>query len=149
MVGREQTSVGGFTSLKRSGTMLAGEDVSGRVARVPVDALNVDETNSLPPAGPARAWDQSLVDRHQALATTGQGKDVTEWYRKRYRGVVAAERLGGEVLLLFDEGESYGVNRLTLAFAGTDREVLLRSWVDHVPRSRIDPTQPLFGQWAG
>jgi len=84
--------------------------------------------------GRARAWEQS--------------KDVTEWYRKRYRGVVAAERLGGEVLLLFDEGKSYGVNRLTFAFTGTDREVLLRSWVDHVPKSRIDPTRPLFGQWA-
>ena len=88
---------------------------------------------SLPPAGPA----------------TGQGKDVTEWYRERYRGVVAAERLGGEVLVLFDEGESYGVNRLVLAFPATDREVLLRSWVDHVPKSRIDPTRALFGQWAG
>ena len=77
------------------------------------------------------------------------GEDVTEWYRKRYRGVVAAERLGGEVLMLFDEGESYGVNRLTFAFPGTDREVLVRSWVDHVPKSRIDPTRPLFGQWAG
>jgi len=62
--------------------------------------------------------------------------------------VVAAERRGGEVLLLFDEGESYGVNRLTLGFPGTDREVLLRAWVDHVTKSRIDPTQPLFAQWA-
>ena len=128
--------------------MLQGEDISGRVARVLVEALNVDETNSLPPAGPARAWDQSLVDRHHGLVATEQGKDVTEWYRKRYRGVVAAERLGGEVLLLFDEGESYGVNRLTLGFPGTDREVLLRCWVDHVTKSRIDPARPLFGQWA-
>jgi hypothetical protein len=128
--------------------MLAG-DVSARVARVPVGALSVGETNSRPPAGPARAGDQNLVGRHEATVATQQSKDVTEWYRKRYRGVVAAERLGGEVLLLFDEGESYGVNRLTLGFAGTDREVLLRSWVDHVPKSRIDPTRPLFGQWAG
>jgi hypothetical protein len=90
-----------------------------------------------------------VVDPHQALVATEQGQDVTEWYRKRYRGVVAAERLGGEVLVLFDEGESYGVNRQTLAFPATDREVLLRSWVDHVPKSRIDPTRPLFGQWAG
>jgi hypothetical protein len=80
---------------------------------------------------------------------TGQGQDVTEWYRKRYRGVVAAEKLGGEILVLFDEGESYGVNRQTLAFPGTHHEVLVRSWVDHVPKSRIDPTRPLFGQWAG
>ena len=129
--------------------MLAGEDVSGRVARVPVEALNVGETNGLPPAGPARAWDQSLVDRHQAVVATEQGKDVTEWYRRRYRGVVAAERLGGEVLLLFDEGESYGVTRQILAFPGTDREVLVRSWVEHVPKARIDPTRPLFGQWVG
>jgi hypothetical protein len=90
-----------------------------------------------------------VVDPDQALAATEQGQDVTEWYRKRYRGVVAAERLGGEVLVLFDEGESYGVNRQTLAFPATDREVLLRSWVDHVPKARIDPTRPLFGQWAG
>ena len=41
------------------------------------------------------------------------------------------------------------VNRQILAFPDTDREVLLRSWVDHVPKSRIDPTRPLFGQWAG
>jgi hypothetical protein len=74
--------------------------------------------------------------------------NVTEWYRKRYRGVVAAERQGDQVLVLFDEGESYGVNRQSLAFPGTDREVLLRSWVDHVPRSRIDLTRPLFDQWA-
>jgi hypothetical protein len=106
-------------------------------------------TDNLPPAGPARAWDRSSVDRHQAVAATEQGKDVTEWYRERYQGVVAAERRGGEVLILFDEGESYGVNRLTLAFAGSDREVLVRSWVDHVPKSRIDPTRPLFGQWPG
>jgi len=63
--------------------------------------------------------------------------------------VVAAERLGGEVLVLFDEGGSYGVNRRTLAFAGTDREVLVRSWMDHVPKSRIDPSRPLFAQWPG
>ena len=75
--------------------------------------------------------------------------NVTEWYRKRYRGVVAAERRGDQVLLLLDEGESYGVNRQILAFPGTDREVLVRCWVDHVPKSRIDPTRPLFGQWAG
>jgi hypothetical protein len=63
--------------------------------------------------------------------------------------VVAAERWGDQVLLLFDEGECYGVNRHFLAFPGPDREVLIRSWVDHVPKSRIDPTRPLFGQWAG
>jgi hypothetical protein len=106
-------------------------------------------TKSLCPAGPARLRQQRLVDPHQALVATEQGQDVTEWYRKRYRGVVAAEKRGGEVLVLFDEGESYGVNRQTLAFPDTDREVLLRSWVDHVPKSRIDPTRPLFGQWAG
>ena len=106
-------------------------------------------TTSLPPAGPARVGSPSVVDPHQALVATRQGQDVTEWYRKRYRGVVAAEKRGGEVLLLFDEGESYGVNRQILAFADTDQEVLVRSWVDHVPKSRIDPTRPLFGQWAG
>ena len=73
--------------------------------------------------------------------------NVTEWYRERYRGVVAAERRGDQVLLLFDEGDSFGVNRQTLAFSGTDREVLVRCWVDHVPKSRIDPNRPLFGQW--
>ena len=106
-------------------------------------------TNSLPPAGPARTSSHSLIDPHQAMDATGQGKDVTEWYRKRYRGVVAAEKLGGVVLMLFDEGESYGVNRQTLAFPDTDREVLVHSWVDHVPKSRIDPTRPLFSQWPG
>jgi hypothetical protein len=105
-------------------------------------------TNGIPPAGPARGNSQSEVDPRQALVATRQGKDVTEWYRERYRGVVAAERLGGEVLLLFDEGESYGVTRQILGFPGTDREVLVRSWVDHVPKARIDPTRPLFGQWA-
>jgi hypothetical protein len=80
---------------------------------------------------------------------TAQGKDVTEWYRQRYRGVIAAERLGGDVLVLFDAGESYVVNRQFLAFHGTDREVLVRCCVDHVPKSRIDPTRPLFDQWAG
>jgi hypothetical protein len=90
-----------------------------------------------------------LVDPQQAMITTGPGQDVTAWYRQRYRGVVAAERRGGEVLILFDEGESYGVNRHSLAFADTDREVLVRCWVDHVPKSRIDPSRPLFGQWAG
>src|SRR5258708_24516924 len=43
MAGREQPYVCGLTSLKRGGAMLAGEDVSGRVARLPVEALNVDE----------------------------------------------------------------------------------------------------------
>ena len=74
-------------------------------------------TNSLPPAGPERGSSQSEVDPHQAMVATRQGEDVTEWYRKRYRGVVAAEKLGGEVLIVFDEGESYGVNRQILAFA--------------------------------
>jgi hypothetical protein len=85
----------------------------------------------------------------KSLDPVGPGKDVTEWYRQRYQGVVAAERRGDQVLLLFDEGASYGVNRQTLAFPGTDREVLVRCWVDHVPKSRIDPTRPLFGQLAG
>jgi len=85
----------------------------------------------------------------RTLVATRQGKDVTEWYRKRYRGIVAAEKRGGEVLLLFDEGKSYGVTRQFLAFADTDREVLIRSLVDHVPKSRIDPARPLFDQWAG
>ncbi|HJZ53681.1 MAG TPA: hypothetical protein VKE74_01910 [Gemmataceae bacterium] len=106
-------------------------------------------TSSLPPAGPARAGSESLGSPHQARIATGQGQDVTEWYRQRYRGVVAAEKLGGEVLVLFDEGGSYGVSRQILDFPGTDREVLLCCWVDHVPKSRIDPTRPLFAQWAG
>ena len=106
-------------------------------------------STSLPPAKSARVCDQSLADPRHALVAAEQGQDVTEWYRKRYRGVVAAERLGGEVLVLFDEGASYGVTRQILAFPDTDREVLVRSWVDHVPKSRIDPTRPLFGQWAG
>ena len=106
-------------------------------------------TTSLAPDGPARVDDESLVDPRQAVVPTERGKDVTEWYRRRYRGVVAAEKLGGEVLLLLDEGACYGVNRQTLAFADTDREVLVRSWVDHVPKARIDPARPLFGQWAG
>ena len=76
-------------------------------------------------------------------------KDVTEQYRTHYRGVVAAEKRCGEVLLLFDEGETYAVNRQVLAFPDTDREVLLRSFVDHVRKSRIDPRRSLFSQWAG
>jgi hypothetical protein len=115
-----------------------------------ISATGVEmSTNSLPPAGPARVCSQSLVDPQPGMVATGQGQDVTDWYRKRYRGVVAAERRGGEVLILFDEGESYGVNRHSLAFADTDREVLVRSWVDHVPKSRIDPSRSLFGQWSG
>jgi hypothetical protein len=109
----------------------------------------VEMSTNLSPAKPTRVCSQSLVDPHQATVATRQGRDVTEWYRERYRGVVAAEKHGGEVLMLFDEGESYGVNRQILAFPDTDREVLVRSWMDHVPKSRIDPTQPLFGQWAG
>ena len=109
----------------------------------------VEMSTNLSPAKPTRVCSQSLVDPHQATVATRQGRDVTEWYRERYRGVVAAEKHGGEVLMLFDEGESYGVNRQTLAFPDTDREVLVHSWVDHVPKSRIDPTRPLFGQWAG
>ena len=76
-------------------------------------------------------------------------KDVTEQYRTRYRGVVAAEKQGGEVLVLFDEGETYAVTRQVLAFPDTDREVLIRSFVDHVRKSQIDPERSLFGQWAG
>jgi len=106
-------------------------------------------TDSLPTAGPAGVCYQTSADSHRAMAATERGRDVTEWYRERYRGVVAAEKLGGEVLVLFDEGEYYGVNRQILAFPGTGREVLVRSWVDHVPKSRIDPTRPLSGQWAG
>jgi hypothetical protein len=53
------------------------------------------------------------------------------------------------VLVLFDEGASYGVTHQLLAYPGTDREVLVRCWVERVPKSRIDPTRPLFGQWAG
>jgi hypothetical protein len=76
------------------------------------------------------------------------GKDVTQQYRGRYRGVVAAERRGGEVLVLFDEGQTYGVNRRILAFPDTDKEVMVRSFVDHVPKSRIDPNRSLFSQWS-
>jgi hypothetical protein len=105
-------------------------------------------TNSLPAVGPASVGSKRLGDDLPAGVATEQGKDVTAWYQNRYRGVVAAERFGGEALVLFDEGESYGVNRQTFALAGNDREVLLRSWVDHVPKSRIDPTRSLFRQWA-
>jgi hypothetical protein len=77
------------------------------------------------------------------------GKDVTEQYRTRYRRVVAAEKRCGEVLVLFDEGETYAVTRHVLAFPDTDRELLIRCFVDHVPKSRIDPLRSLFGQWAG
>jgi hypothetical protein len=82
------------------------------------------------------------------MTATEQDQDVTEWYRGRYAGVVTAERRGNQVLLLVEEGRGYGVVRQVLAFPGTDREVLLRSSVDHVPRSRIDPTRPLFAQWG-
>jgi hypothetical protein len=81
------------------------------------------------------------------MIATEQGQDVTEWYRKRYAGVVVAERRGDQALVLVEEGESYGVIRQVLAFAGTDRQVLVRCFVDHVPRSRIDPTRPLSSQW--
>ena len=76
-------------------------------------------------------------------------KDVTEQYRGRYRGVVAAEKRCGEVLLLFDEGETYAVNRQVLAFPDTDREVLLRSFVEHDRTARIDPSRSLFVPGAG
>jgi hypothetical protein len=80
------------------------------------------------------------------MAVDPLGKDVTQQYRRLYRGVVAAERRGEEVLVLFDEGQTYGVNRQFLAFAGAGREVLLRSLVEHVPKSRIDPARSLFSQ---
>jgi hypothetical protein len=83
------------------------------------------------------------------MTSNESSKDMTEQYRTRYRGVVAAEKRGGEVLVLFDEGETYAVTRQELAFPGTDREVLIRSFVDHVRKSRIDPERSLFGQWAG
>ena len=83
------------------------------------------------------------------MTSTEQSNDVTEQYRALYRRVVAAERRGGEVLVLFDEGETYAVTRQVLAFPDTDREVLIRSFVDHVPKSRIDPKRSLFSQWAG
>jgi hypothetical protein len=83
------------------------------------------------------------------MACNEQSKDVTEQYRRSYRGVVAAEKRCGEVLVLFDEGDTYAVNRQVLAFPDTDREVLVRSFVDHVRKSRIDPGRSLFGQWAG
>jgi hypothetical protein len=82
------------------------------------------------------------------MIATEQGKDVTEWYRQRYAGVVAAERRGDQVLLLVEEGRGYGVVRQVLASAGGDGAVLVRCFVDHVPRSRIDPTRPLFSQWG-
>jgi hypothetical protein len=81
------------------------------------------------------------------MAVDPLGQDVTQQYRLRYRGVVAAERCGDEVLVLFDEGQTYGVNRQLLALAGPGREVLLRSLVEHVPKSRIDPARSLFSQW--
>ena len=78
-----------------------------------------------------------------------RSKDVTEHYRARYRGVVAAEKRCGEVLVLFDEGDTYGVTRHVLAYPDTDRETVIRIFVDHVPKSRIDLLQSLFGRRAG
>jgi hypothetical protein len=83
------------------------------------------------------------------MTSTEQSNDVTEQYRALYRGVAAAEKRGGEVLVLFDEGETYAVNRQVLAFADAGRQVLIRSYVDHVPKSRIDAKRSLFSQWAG
>ena len=76
------------------------------------------------------------------------GKDVTEQYRTRYRGVVAAEKRAGEVLVLFDEGETYAVTRHVLAVSDTDREVVVRIFVDHVPKSRINSLLSLYGRWS-
>jgi hypothetical protein len=78
-----------------------------------------------------------------------RGKDVTEHYRTRYHGVVAAEKRRGEVLMLFDEGETYAVTRHVLAYPDTDREVITPVFVDHVPKSRIDLFLSLFGRRAG
>lgn len=75
-------------------------------------------------------------------------RDVTEQYRTRYRGVVAAERRAGEVLVLIDEGETYAVTHHVLAVTDTDREVVVRIFVDHVPKSRINTVLSLFGQRA-
>ena len=83
------------------------------------------------------------------MACKEDRKDVTEHFRARYRAVVVAEKRGGEVLVLFDEGETYVVNRQVLAFTDAGGEVLIRSFVNHVHKSRIDPQRSLFGQWAG
>ena len=76
------------------------------------------------------------------------GKDVTEQYRTRYRGVVAAEKRPGEVLVLIDEGETYALTRHVLAVTDTDCEVVVRIFVDHVPKSRIDTVLSQFRKWA-
>src|SRR5262245_25309999 len=76
------------------------------------------------------------------------GKDVTEQYRTRYRGVVAAEKRRGEVLVLIDEGETYAVSRHVLALTDTNREVVVRIFVDHVPKSRIEMVLSQFRKSA-
>jgi hypothetical protein len=76
------------------------------------------------------------------------GKDVTEQYRTRYRGVVSAEKRRGEVLVLIDEGETYAVSRHVLALTDTDREVVVRIFVDHVPKTRIDTVLSQFRKRA-
>src|SRR5262245_11965611 len=73
-----------------------------------------------------------------AMVSDEHCKDVTEPYRTRYRGVVAAEKRSGEVLVLIDEGETYAVTRHVLAVTDNDREVVVRIFVDHVPKSHIE-----------
>jgi hypothetical protein len=82
------------------------------------------------------------------MVSNEHGKDVTEQYRTRYRGVVAAEKRSGEVLVLIDEGETYAVTRHMLAVTDTDREVVVRIFVDHVPKSRIETVLSRFRKSA-
>ena len=82
------------------------------------------------------------------MVSNEHGRDVTEQYRARYRGVVAAEKRSGEVLVLIDEGETYAVTRHVLALTDTDREVVVRIFVDHVPKSRIETVLTQFRKSA-
>jgi hypothetical protein len=50
--------------------------------------------------------------------------------------------------VLIDEGETYALTRHVLAVTDTDCEVVVRIFVDHVPKSRIDTVLSQFRKWA-
>lgn len=73
--------------------------------------------------------------------------DVTDHFAAHCEGVVKAERRGGDVLVLFREGDGYELEYRWLVSEQADLCRVLGSEVTRWDKDEVDPGRPLFEQF--
>jgi hypothetical protein len=73
--------------------------------------------------------------------------DVTDYFAARYEGVVKAERRGGDILILFRDGDGYELTYRWLVSEHAELSRVLGSEVTRWSKDEVDPALPLFEQF--